>query len=314
VYVLDKTPKVELKLSEDKLIIQLPKPEIVAEDGIADGYIVTVSTDTGIKKAREIKKENFGKTAEIGRDVLYNGNPDKDVNVEVTLNEFFLDETGNRIIGIESDKAVILVPKMEKAETKPEENASQNTEDENEDSQIPSSGGYWKLKETNIRTAEYEPPYAEGYSSTSYTAEELVHTKKTTVPKTNYHNSGFANQTAICSKAPKIIVPGKMVIMRVKVTDEHGGDSGLVSVSASVSYGKPDDNRTDIAYNRGIRFTATQEGAKNSAYLDTIGNTPCPEVEVYHEFDKGYKNGEEIAILFHGASSSTLWIYEWVNQ
>ena len=314
VYVLDKTPKVELKLSEDKLIIQLPKPEIVAEDGIADGYIVTVSTDTGIKKAREIKKEYFGKTAEIGRDVLYNGNLDKDVNVEVTLNEFFLDETGNRIMGIESDKAVILVPKMEKAETKPEENASQNTEDENEDSQIPSSGGYWKLKETNIRTAEYEPPYAEGYSSTSYTAEELVHTKKTTVPKTNYHNSGFANQTAICSKAPKIIVPGKMVIMRVKVTDEHGGDSGLVSVSASVSYGKPDDNRTDIAYNRGIRFTATQEGAKNSAYLDTIGNTPCPEVEVYHEFDKGYKNGEEIAILFHGASSSTLWIYEWVNQ
>lgn len=29
---------------------------------------------------------------------------------------------------------------------------------------------------------------------------------------------------------------------------------------------------------------------------------------------KGYKAGEEIAILFHGALSSTLWICEWVEQ
>ena len=314
VYVLDKTPKAELKLSEDKLIIQLPKPELVAEDGIADGYIVTVSADTGIKKAKEIKKEFFGKTADIGRDVIYNGNSDRDVNVEVTLNEFFLDENGNRIMGIESDKAVIVVPKTEKAGTKPEGNDSQNTEGVNDDSRIPSSGGYWKLKETNIRAAEYEPPYAEGYSSTSYSAEELVHTKTTTVPKTAYHDSGYAAQTAVCSEAPKIIVPGKKVIMHVKVTDEHGGDSGLVSVYAAVEYGKPDDNRTDIAYNRGIRFAAANEGAENRAYLDTIGNTPYPEAEVYHEFEKGHKDGEEIAILFHGAGSSTLWIYEWVNQ
>ena len=314
VYVLDKTPKAELKLSEDQLIIQLPKPEAVAEDGIADGYIVTVSTDTGIKKAREIKKEFFGRTAEIGRDVLYNGNSERDVNVEVTLNEFFLDESGSRIMGIESDPAVILVPKIEKADTEPDGSDAKNKEGDTDDSRIPVSGGYWKLKETNIRTAEYEPPYDEGYSSTSYTAEELVHTKRTSVPKTDYHDSGFANQTAICSKAPDIIVPGEKVIMRVQVTDEHGGDSGLVSVYASVSYGKPDDNRTDIEYNRGIKFSPTREDGKNSAYLDTIGNSPCPEAEVYHVFEKGYKDGEETAILFHGASSSTLWIYEWVNQ
>jgi hypothetical protein len=67
-------------------------------------------------------------------------------------------------------------------------------------------------------------------------------------------------------------------------------------------------------YNAGIRFAPSKEGGKNSAYLDTIGNTPCPEVEVYHAFDKGNKDGEEIAILFHAASSSTLWIYEWVSQ
>ena len=313
-YVLDKTPKVELSLSEDELKIQLPKPEAVAEDGVADGYIVTVETDNGIKKAKEIKKDLFGKSTGISRDILYNGDPDKDVNVAVTLNEFFLEENGSRIMGIESDKVSILVPKKEKDQQKPDGSGTQNTDGGNDDSKIPESGGYWKLKETNVRTAEYEPPYAEGYSSTSYTAEELVHTKKTTVPKTNYHDSGFANQTAVCSKAPKIIVPGEKVIMNLKVTDEHGGDSGLVSVSASVSYGRPDDNRTDIMYNAGIKFAPSREGGKNSAYLDTIGNTPCPEVEVYHAFDKGYKDGEEIAILFHGASSSTLWIYEWVSQ
>ncbi|MCR5095171.1 MAG: hypothetical protein K6A70_00335 [Erysipelotrichaceae bacterium] len=314
VYVLDKTPKVELKLSEDKLIIQLPKPELIAEDGIADGYIVTVSADSGIKKAKEIKKELFGKATEISRDVLYNGDTDEDVNVEVTLNEFFLEESGNRIMGIESDKAAILVPKMEKAETKPEGNDSQNTGGVNDGSQIPNSGGYWKLKETNVRKAEDEPGNEQILTSIYYTASELVHSQTTVVPKTSYHDSGHANQTASCSQAPNIIIPGKKVIMHVQVTDEHGGDCGLRTVSGSVSYGRPDDNRTDIAYNRGIKFAATKEGAKNSAYLDTIGNWPCPEVEVYHEFDKGNKDGEEIAILFHGASSSTLWIYEWINN
>ena len=314
IYVLDKTPKVELKLSEDKLIIQLPKPELVAEDGIANGYIVAVSTDTGVKKTKEITKELFGKTTDIGKDVLYNGESEKDVNVEVTLNEFFLNESGNRTMGIESDKVTILIPKMEKTETKPEGNDSQNTDSGSDDSKIPSSGGYWRLKETNIRTAEYEPPYAEGYSSTSYTADELVHTKKTTVPKTDYHASGFANQTATCSKAPKIIVPGEKIVMRVKVSDDHGGDSGLVSIYGSVEYGKPDDNRTDIMYNAGVKFEPTKEGEKDTAYIDTMGNWPYPEAEVYHEFDKGYKDGEEIAILFSGAGSSTLWIYEWVNN
>jgi hypothetical protein len=66
-------------------------------------------------------------------------------------------------------------------------------------------------------------------------------------------------------------------------------------------------------YNAGIRFSAVQEGRENSAYLDTIGNHPCPLIEVYHDFEKGHRAGEEIAILFHGASSSTLWIYEWVE-
>jgi hypothetical protein len=315
VYVLDKTPKVKLSLTGEKLLIQLPEPEEVVKDGVADGYIITLSTDNGLKKAKEIRKDQFGKvkTADISLNTLYNGDPEKDVNVTVTLNEFFLDSNGQKIMGIESDEVKILVPKTEKNEAG-KQGDSQEGKDDTDTSKIPENGGYWKLKETNIRTAEYEPPYAEGYSSTSYSAEELVHTKVTKVPKTNYHDSGFANQTAVCSKAPRIIIPGEKVVMNLKVTDEHGGDSGLVSIYASVSYGRPDDNRTDIAYNRGIRFAATKEGAENSAYLDTIGNTPCPEAEVYHVFEEGYKDGEEIAILFHGASSSTLWIYEWVSN
>jgi len=66
-------------------------------------------------------------------------------------------------------------------------------------------------------------------------------------------------------------------------------------------------------YNAGIKFEATKEDAKNAAYLDTIGNTPCPEAEVYHTFDKGYRAGSEMAILFSGCGSDTLWIYEWVE-
>ena len=306
VYVLDKTPKVSLEVTEESLEIRLPKPELVMQDKIADGYLLKLTTDNGLEKNTEIPADKAGKTFQISRASLYDGNTDRDVTATAVLNEFFLDETGSKIMGIESDPVKILIPKLEKEEQTPAVENNENT------SGVPESGGYWKLKETNIRQAEDELG-TDGYASNYYSASELTHSKRTTVPKTNYHDSGYANQEASCTRPPQVIVPGKPVVMVVTVTDSHGGDCGLRSVYASVSYGKPDDNRTDIMYNAGIRFSAVQEGRENSAYLDTIGNHPCPLIEVYHDFEKGHRAGEEIAILFHGASSSTLWIYEWVE-
>ena len=315
VYVLDKTPKVELAVTEEKLEIRLPKPELVVEDKIADGYLLKITTDNDLEKTTEIPVEKAGKTFQINRVALYDGNTDRDVTVTAVLNEFFLDEAGNKIMGIESDEVKLLIPKLEKEEPEKKEEqtpAIENSEDNPNSIEVP-EGGYWKLKETNIRKAEDEHG-TDGYASNYYSASELTHSKRTTVPKTDYHDSGYANQEATCTRPPQIIVPGKPVVMVVSVTDSHGGDCGLRSVYASVSYGKPDDNRTDIMYNAGIRFSPVKEGGENSAYLDTIGNTPCPLIEVLHDFEKGHRAGEEIAILFHGALSSTLWIYEWVEQ
>ena len=85
------------------------------------------------------------------------------------------------------------------------------------------------------------------------------------------------------------------------------------TMSGAVRYGEPNDERNAIMNNAGIRFEATEESAGNKVYLDTIGNTPCPEATVHHAFGKGYQSGDEMAILFSSGAGNTLWIYEWVE-
>ena len=102
--------------------------------------------------------------------------------------------------------------------------------------------------------------------------------------------------------------------MEVMVKLDFGGDVLLWSTSGSVSYGTPSEDRCQIKNNAGTKFMPVEEGGKKSAYLDTIGNTPCPSIKVYHEFGKGSKPGTEIGILFYGASTNTLFIYEWVEE
>jgi hypothetical protein len=152
VYVLDKTPKVELAVTEEKLEIRLPKPELVVEDKIADGYLLKITTDNDLEKTTEIPVEKAGKTFQINRVALYDGNTDRDVTVTAVLNEFFLDEAGNKIMGIESDEVKLLIPKLEKEEPEKKEEqtpAIENSEDNPNSIEVP-EGGYWKLKETNI--------------------------------------------------------------------------------------------------------------------------------------------------------------------
>ena len=79
--------------------------------------------------------------------------------------------------------------------------------------------------------------------------------------------------------------------MEVTVKLDFGGDTLLWSTSGSVSYGTPSEDRCRIKNNAGTKFTPVEEGGKKAAYLDTIGNTPCPSIKVYHEFGKGSKPG-----------------------
>ena len=64
---------------------------------------------------------------------------------------------------------------------------------------------------------------------------------------------------------------------------------------------------------RGIRFEPAEEGGENSVYMDPYNNPHNPTADVVHEFGEGGEPGSEMAILFYGSSSVTLWIYEWVE-
>ncbi len=109
VYVLDKTPKAELELTDEKLIIRLPEPNVVEKDGIADGYILKITTDKGKTIEKDIPKEYFGKDLQLDRSVLYEENePSEELKLKATLTEFFLDSNQNKILGIPSDDAELL--------------------------------------------------------------------------------------------------------------------------------------------------------------------------------------------------------------
>lgn len=104
IYVLDRTPSVRLNVKDDKLQIVLPKPEPVAADGVADGYILKITTEKGKTIEKEIPKEYFGKVLEMNKSELYDkDDTGEDLSIKATLNEFFL-EGDNKIMGIESDE------------------------------------------------------------------------------------------------------------------------------------------------------------------------------------------------------------------
>ena len=64
---------------------------------------------------------------------------------------------------------------------------------------------------------------------------------------------------------------------------------------------------------RGIRFEPAEKGGENSVYMDPYNNPHNPTADVVHEFGEGGEPGSEMAILFYGSGSVTLWIYEWVE-
>jgi hypothetical protein len=313
IYVLDKTPSVSLYVTDEKLLIKLPEPEPVAADGVADGYIITLSTDNGLKKQKEITKDQFGSTAEISRNTLYNGNPDKDVTVTVTLNEFFLDFDKNRIMGIESDKTELLVEKQKKEETAPkkEDEAFPEGTQVIHDTENTDSSGYWKLKEIVVNEAQGGTSTT-GWQ-TSYSASAYSHTYRDHLPANNYHAASTGTFVATCSQAPDLIRVGDKVIMHMNMTMDDAADM-LITAYCELAVGELNDERNGLKYNVGDEFQATKEGAPNECEMDTCGNEYIPSAEVYYVFKQKGRLGSEIVINFYGCGSNTVFIYEWISE
>ena len=172
--------------------------------------------------------------------------------------------------------------------------------------------GYWRLNETIITTDEDEIG-EDGYASYYYSGTELTHTERVSRPKTNYHGAGSAVLSTSCSAPPQIIYPEDEVIFSLSASVSCEGDYLLWTIHGAVGYGEPNDERNGIMYNDPIRFSPTVKGEENRVYLDTIGNTPNPNAEVKATLGKGYEDGDEIAIMFNGGGTVTLWIYKWVD-
>ncbi|MBQ9643976.1 MAG: zinc ribbon domain-containing protein [Lachnospiraceae bacterium] len=172
--------------------------------------------------------------------------------------------------------------------------------------------GYWRLKETNLRVEEDEIG-EDGYASFYYDASELTHSEQVSRPETRYHGAGSATLIVTCSAPPQNIRPGEKVLMQLSTDTTYGGDYMLWSTTGYVEYGVPNDERDGIMYNAGIKFEPVEDYGENTVYMDPYDNPHNPTADVVHEFGEGSEPGSEMAILFYGSSSVTLWIYEWVE-
>lgn len=232
----------------------------------------------------------------------------------ISTKDFTPQMTGNRSTEIELGSPTVSVPDWINgpwSQGRYEED--NNAESENQESRTDEpKEGYWRLKETNVTPFEDEIGI-DGYASWYYSASELSHTTRVSLPKTDSHGAGGATLTVTCSAPPQIIQPSEDVVMHLSVDGSYSGDYMLWTAGGSVEYGAPNDERNAIMYNRGTKFAALEEGGRNKVYLDPYGNDPIPGTTVVHVFDKGTRAGSEMAILFTSYSANTLWIYEWVE-
>lgn len=318
IYVLDKTPKVEASTKNDKVLIKLPEPELIAKDGVCDGYTLKIVTDADKKIEKDITKEMYGKTLEMNKSLLFDNETDTSVKITVTLNEFFT-STKDRILGIESDKVNLTVDRQTK-ETKQTKQSSETTKS-GEGSPLgdakvihsndgKKANGYWRLKEINIMKGKVQNTTT-GWK-TSYSASAYSHTYTDSHAGNKSMKAQYAKFVATCSKLPDKIIPGDKVIVKLNLSMEDRA-THLLSGHASMSVGLPSEERNSLKYNDGIRFFPTEKGAENTCYEDTCDNKHVPSVEVYYDFTQTGEKGSEIAILFYACSSNTVFIYEWVE-
>lgn len=172
--------------------------------------------------------------------------------------------------------------------------------------------GYWLWDRTKVTTIPPEITLPEYYKM-SFDASELSHYYREHYTGNDYSPPSTGEFTCtVDAPPPEKINIGTKVTMKLKMKMVDNA-SYLFSAHAAISYGAPNEDDSGIMYNAGVRFESTTEGGNNKVYLDTCDNTPIPEAEVYHVFTERGRKGEELAILFHGCHSSTLWVYKWVD-
>ncbi len=172
--------------------------------------------------------------------------------------------------------------------------------------------GYWLWDRTVVTTIPPENTLPEYYKQ-SFDASELSHYYREHYTGNDYSPPSTGEFTCtVDAPPPEKINIGTKVTMKLKMKMVDNA-SYVFSASAAISYGAPNEDDSGIMYNAGVRFGSTTEGGNNKVYLDTCDNTPIPEAEVYHVFTERGRKGDELAILFHGCHSSTLWVYKWVD-
>ncbi len=106
IYVLDKTKLPILSEDEEYFILKMPENSYVADDGIVNGYVLTIETEDGLNYEKEIGPEHFEKTIRIEKEELYGKRPLQEaLTVTVTLCEFINKSANEKYLCEVSDTA-----------------------------------------------------------------------------------------------------------------------------------------------------------------------------------------------------------------
>ncbi|MBQ7063597.1 MAG: zinc-ribbon domain-containing protein [Firmicutes bacterium] len=100
IYALDQTKVVIPGEDNENLLIKLPDNSVAAEDGLIDGYILTIEGDNGVKIEKEIPKADFETELKIPRASIYGDtDPSENLVVTITLCEFIKKNATEKLYG-----------------------------------------------------------------------------------------------------------------------------------------------------------------------------------------------------------------------
>lgn len=304
-YVWDKTRRPQAKEDDEHLIIKMPKNSIMADDGIVDGYELTIEAENGKELHKVIMPTFFEKEVKIDKRELYGRTGrKKDLRVKITLCEFIRMKDNSRLRGEESYVREFTLSGYNRAENtgygepdEPEEPDEPVDIDEGDDSNVKYC---WQLVDTKVESKPHES--SEIGSSCSYSASAGSHLKKGVYIGNDYEGHRYAFSATI--QAPPARIEGGQTLILHATLQNTEGTEGYIFEEASLSF---EDESIPMGFTNGSIGKVTK--LKGSTKV-IIGGDSSGSWDYEIRIPAG-SEGSRKALNFFSCGSRTHWVYEW---
>lgn len=304
-YVWGKTRRPQAKEDDEHLIIKMPKNSFMADDGIVDGYELTIEAENGKELHKVIMPTFFEKEVKIDKRELYGRTGrKKDLRVKITLCEFIRMKDNSRLRGEESYVREFTLSGYNRAENtgygEPDEPEEPDEPGDIDEGDEPNVKYCWQLVETKVESKPHES--SEIGSGCSYSASAGSHLKKGVHIGNDYEGHRYAFSATI--QAPPARIEGGQTLILHATLQNTEGTEGYIFEEALLSF---EDESIPMGFTNGSIGKVTK--LKGSTKV-IIGGDSSGSWDYEIRIPAG-SEGSRKALNFFSCGSRTHWVYEW---